>query len=528
MTIKSTADSARQTPRWVGLHILAGLVVALALLPMAYLVIRGAGAGWDGLSYIFSERTVNIALNSLWLALGVAAASILIGVPFAFLTTRTDLPARRVWLVAGLLGMVIPSYLGCIAFIEAFGPVGAVQKLLAPLGVNRLPPVYGYFGAWAVITLYTFPYIVLPVRAALLAVDPAQEEAARILGLSRWRAFFRVTLPQLRPALAAGSLLAMLYTLSDFGVVILMRYNAFTRAIYTAYNSTFDRERAALLALTLVILTSVLVFIERKASKTRGRSVHAGARRKSTPIPLGRWRWPSLIFCAVIVFLSAGIPLIVLTGWALNPNVSSAVPLRLDVLSGQTLAVGGLTALAVGVAALPLAILGARGKSRVGRWMIGAAYLGNVLPGLVIGLSMVYFAANYVPSIYQTLPLLIYGCAVRFLPFGISSTQAALAGVSTKLEDAARSLGDTSLKAVWHITVPLARAGVLGGMALVALNAMKELPTTLLLAPIGYRTLATQAWTAYDSGSRALIGAPGLLLMAVSALTLVILLWREK
>jgi len=84
------------------------------------------------------------------------------------------------------------------------------------------------------------------------------------------------------------------------------------------------------------------------------------------------------------------------------------------------------------------------------------------------------------------------------------------------------------MQAVWHITVPLARAGVLGGMALVALNAMKELPTTLLLAPIGFKTLATQAWTAYDSGSRALIGAPGLLLMGLSAVTLGVLLWREK
>jgi iron(III) transport system permease protein len=505
------------------------VVIGLALLPIAYLVIRGAGAGTAAFEYVFSPRTLEIAVNSLALAVGVAVASLVIGVPFAFLTTRTDLPARRVWLMAGLLGMVIPSYLGAIAFLEAFGPVGALQKLLAPLGVTRLPSVYGYFGAWFVITLYTFPYVVMPVRAALLSFDPAQDEAARILGLSRWRAFFRVTLPQLRPALAAGALLSMLYALSDFGVVILLRFNAFTRAIYTAYNSTFDRERAALLALTLVVMTLALVWMERKWAKTRGRGgVHAGARRVAPVIPLGRWKWPALAFCGLLVFVSAGIPLMVLTGWALNPNVTSAVPVRLDVLSWQTLVVGVLTAVAVGLAALPLAILGARTKSRAGRWLIGASYLGNVLPGLVIGLSMVYFAANYAPAIYQTLPLLVYGCAVRFLPFGVSSTQAALAGVSTKLEEAARSLGDSAGRAVWRVTVPLAWAGVLGGMALVALNAMKELPTTLLLSPIGYRTLATQAWTAYDSGSRALIGAPGLLLMLVSALSLGVLLWRQK
>src|SRR5690606_13428345 len=130
----------------------------------------------------------------------------------------------------------------------------------------RLPDIRGLFGAWLSITLMTYPFIVLPVRAALLNSDPALEEAGRSLGLSRWAIFRRVTLPQLKPALAGRMLLTALYALSAFGSVAVMRYNAFTRAIYLQYTSSFSRERAAVLALVLIVFTLVLIYMERRVS----------------------------------------------------------------------------------------------------------------------------------------------------------------------------------------------------------------------------------------------------------------------
>jgi iron(III) transport system permease protein len=514
-------------PHWA-LYALSAPAILLVVLPVVYLVVRGAGAGAEGIEYLLSPRTLTIVVNSLAMAVAVAAGSLAIGVPFAWLTTRTTLPYRRFWLVAGLLTMVIPSYLGAIAFIEAFGPVGALRDLLAPLGVARLPSVYGFFGAWVVLTLYTFPYVVLPVRAALLRIDPAQEEAARMLGMGRWRAFQNVTLPQLRPALAAGVLLSMLYTLSDFGVVMVLRYNAFTRAIYTTYNSTFDRERAALLALVLIALTAALVLLERRVGKALPVYRHQGqAARKWSPVPLRRWTLPALMFCGLLVGIGVGVPLAVLGGWAVNPTLRASVPVELESLAAQSVGVSAMTALAVGVLALPLALLASRATSRAARLLIGASYIGNVLPGLVVGLALVYFAANYWLSVYQTVPLLIAGYAVRFLPYSIGATRSALAMISPRLEEAARTLGCSGQRATRLITLPLARAGVFGGMALVALSAMKELPTTLMLAPIGFRNLATRAWTGYEAASFALVGAPGLLLLAVSAMTLIVLLWQD-
>lgn len=516
-------------PRQWKLILLSLPVIAVVGLPIAYLILRASGAGSESIEYLFSDRMRTVVVNSLVMAGAVAAASVFIGVPFAWLTTRTNLPYRRFWLVTGLLTMVIPSYLGAITFVEIFGPVGVLRDMLMPFGVRRLPPIYGFFGAWVVMTLYTFPYVVLPVRAALSRIDPAQEEAARMLGLSRWRAFFRVTLPQLRPALAAGVLLSMLYTLSDFGVVMVLRYNAFTRAIFTAYESSFDRERAAMLALVLVTLTALLVWLERRAGKTMTVYRTQGqAARKSTPVPLGRWKIPALIFCALIVIIGVGVPVVVLTAWATNPHMTSPIPLELESLTAQTLSVGVLTALVVGVAGLPLALLAVRGTSRFSRMLVGASYIGNVLPGIVIGLALVFFGANYAPGIYQTIPLLITGYAIRFLPYSVGATRSALSLISPRLEEAARTLGCTGAQAAARITLPIARTGVLGGMALVALSAMKELPTTLLLGPIGYKNLATRSWMGYESATYILIGAPGLLLLAVSALTLFVLLWQEE
>jgi iron(III) transport system permease protein len=370
--------------------------------------------------------------------------------------------------------------------------------------------------------------VVLPVRAALLNTDPALEEAARGLGLSRWRVFLRVTLPSLRPALAAGLLMTALYTLSDFGAVMVMRYNAFTRAIYVNYNSSFDRERAAVLALVLIALTLGLLWLERRATRrTRNYRIGTATPRKAQPIALGAWRIPALIFCALLVGVGVVLPFGVLIGWAVNPNVTSDVPLQLDAISANAISASAVTAVVAAAAAIPLALLAVRGSTRVQRLLASASYLGNVLPGVVIGLALVYFAANHAITLYQTFPLLILGYATRYITYSVSSTRSALTQISPALEEAARGLGLRPWQVAARVTAPLARAGILGGGALVFLNVMKELPTTLILAPIGYRTLATRIWTASESGTLALVGLPGLVLMAAAGLSMIVVLWRD-
>jgi len=503
------------------------LIVALVSLPLVYLSVRALGAGQEGLGYLFNERTLRIVVNSLVLTAAVMFAAALIGVPFAWITTRTDLPLRRVWLVGGLLTLVIPSYIGAIMYIAAFGPRGLLQSLLEPLGVTELPSIYGFWGAFLAITLFTYPYIVLPVRAALLNMDPALDESARSLGLNRWQVFLRVTLPQLRPALASGMLLTALYTLSDFGAVSLMRYDAFTRVIYLQYTSSFDRHRAAILSLVLVAVTIGLIALEhRAASQHHNYRIGVGCQRQMPLASLGKWRIPALLFCGVLMIVGVLTPTAVLVFWLLR----GAGELSFELLQPamNTLSAGGLTALVVGVIALPPALLSARTTSRFNRWLVKFAYLGNVLPGLVVALALVFFAANYLPALYQTLPILILGYSTRFLPMSIGATASALTQINPRFEEIGRSLGLRPLHVTMRIIMPLARTGILAGMALVFLSTMKELPTTLLLAPTGFQTLPTEIWTAHAQVQMSQLGAPSLLLIAVSALSLFILLRQEK
>jgi iron(III) transport system permease protein len=509
------------------LQLLTLLIVALVSLPLVYLSVRALGAGQAGIDYLLNERTFKIVVNSLVLTAAVVVAAALIGVPFAWLTARTDLPLRRIWLVGGLLTLVIPSYIGAMMYIAAFGPRGLLQSALEPVGVTAFPSIYGFWGAFLAITLFTYPYIVLPVRAALLNMDPALEESARSFGLSRWRVFFRVTLPQLRPALASGMLLTALYTLSDFGAVSLMRYDAFTRVIYLQYTSSFDRHRAAILSLVLVAVTIGLIALERRiASKRHNYRIGVGCQRQMPLVPLGKWRTPALLFCGLLTVVGVLTPAAVLAFWFIRGAGERSLDLLQPAIN--TISAGGLTAVVVGIVALPPALLSVRTTSHVNRWLVQFAYLGNVLPGLVVALALVFFAANYLPTLYQTLPILILGYSTRFLPMSIGATSSALTQINPRFEEIGRSLGLRPWQVTLRITAPLARTGILAGMALVFLSTMKELPTTLLLAPTGFETLPTEIWTAHAQVQMSRLGGPALLLIAVSALSLLILLRQEK
>ncbi len=516
--------------RQPALQLIAAVTALIVLLPLAWLVLRATGAGAEGLVWALRPRTLTILGNSVVLTLSVVGGALLIGLPFAWLTARSDLPLRRVWLIAGLLTMVVPSYLGAVTLIAAFGPRGMLFDLLAGfLPLERLPDIRGWFGAWLSITLITWPFIALPARAVLLGSDPALEEAAQGLGLGRWQVFRRVTLPQLRSALAGGSLLVALYTLSDFGAVAVMRYNAFTRAIYLQYTSSFNRERAAILALMLILLTLLLLLLERRLSgRAPGARLGAGAQRNAVPQRLGRWRLPALLFCGTLVGLGVLLPVGVLGSWLTGRVSLAATPPDMGVLTLTTASVSALAALAAALLALPLALLLSRRHSRLSHWLVALTSSGNVLPGIVIALALVFFAARYLPAWYQTLPLLLLGYVTRFLPLAISASRGALLQISPRLEEAARGLGQRPWQVVLRIHVPLARAGILAGAALVFLSVMKELPTTLVLAPIGTRTFATHIWSAYSEAMLSLIGGPGLLLLGVSALGLIAILLRER
>ena len=499
------------------------------LLPLAYLLITVGREAEAAIDVIWTQRTLELVGRSAGLAAAVTAAAVAIAVPLAWLTGRTDLPGRRLWAVAAALPLVIPSYIGAYAFISALGPTGLLRDALqGPFGIERLPDITGFFGAWLVLTLFTYPLVLLPVRAALRGLDPQLEEAALGLGRSQLQTFRSVVLPQLIPAIGAGAILVALYVLHDFGAVSILRFDSFTREIYTLYRASFDRTGAAALALILVALMLVLLWLEGRA---RGGAVlhrtGPGTSRPPRLVPLGRWRVPALLFCSAVCALALVLPAGVLLYWCFESVAGSPDWAETVRAAGSTLLVSGAAALAAAVCSIPVAILSVRYRGRTARAVERSTYIGYALPGIVVALSLVFFATRALPAVYQTTGLLVFAFLVLFLPLAIGSSRASLQQVSPNVEEAARSLGRSPLQVVRTITAPLMASGVMAGAMLVFLTAVKELPATLILAPIGFETLATEIWNATTVGFFERAAVPSLVLLAVSAPSLYFLLDRE-
>ncbi len=509
----------------------AGLVVAaVALLPLIYLVIRASDLGWDRVAdIVFTSRVQGLLWRTGTLAAAVTASSVAIAVPLAWLTVRTDLPLRRLWVVVTVLPLAIPTYVGGFAFIGALGPRGVLQDWLEPFGVNSLPSLYGFPGAWLVLTLFTYPYVLLTVRAAIRRLDSSQEDASRTLGQGRWLTFRRVVLPQLRPSITAGALLVALYTLSDFGAVSMLRFDSFTRAIFVQYRASLDRSTAAVLGLVLVAVTLVVLSGESAARRsTAQHRVHSGSIRSTPVTPLGRWRWPAFAVVSVLMLIALVIPLAVITTWLVR-GLDAREPLRLTTtLIGNSLRASAFGALATVVAAWPVAVLSVRRGGWLGRLVEGACWAGHSLPGLVVALSLVFFGARVAPGLYQTQWLLTLAYVVLFLPQALGAIRASLLQIGPRLEEASHLLGRGWIVTLWRIVAPLARPGIAAGAALVFLTCMKELPATLLLAPTGYPTLATQVWGATSEAFFARAAAPALALVLLSSLPMTLLVLQER
>jgi len=496
-----------------------GLVIGLAsALPALYLVVAVLGEAGDALDAVLNDRTLALVGRSTGLAAAVTASAIAIAVPLAWLTVRSDLPGRRVWATLATLPLVIPSYIGAYLFVSALGPKGALQDLLAPLGVQELPSIYGFAGAWLVLTLFTYPLVLIPLRATLRRMDPSLEEAARVMGRPPLQVFRTVILPQLVPAIGAGGVLVALYVLSDFGAVSIMRFNSFTREIYVAYNTSFDRTGAAALGLVLVAVMLVLF-----ALYTRVRSARAlhraspGTQRPTPPVRLGRWRWPAIGFCATVVAIALVLPVGVLVYWATKDVADGLELAALTANAGNSLLAAAAAAAAAVLGAIVVALLSVRFPNLATRAIERLGYAGYALPGIVVALALVFFATRVALALYQTLALLVFALTIHYLPLAVSPIASSLLQVPPRLEEAARGLGRRPIEVFRTITTPLVATGVLGGAALVLLHAIKELPITLLLAPTGFDTLATDIWRQVSFGFYEASAIPALLLLLIAA-----------
>ncbi|HEY9473501.1 MAG TPA: iron ABC transporter permease [Mycobacteriales bacterium] len=467
----------------------AGLVAVVSLSPVGYLVLR------EGFSFsllvheLSSPATLPLLKNTLVLLVTVCVFCLVLGVGLAVLVVRTDLPRRRMWIVLFTMPLAVPGFVSSYTWVAASFRFFPDSTALSSVG-----------GATLVLGLGLFPYVFLPTVAALREVDAAQEEVARSLGRSSMRAFLTVTVPQLRVAVSAGTLIIALHVLAEFGGLQLLSYQTLTTAIVQRIKVLGAPESARALSIVLVAASILLLFTERLMRGRRGRTrIGRGVTRVPVAWRLGRARTAWIAVATTVSVLALGVP-----AYVSATGIVSAIvrPELSDGIDWSTLTQAAATstklAVAAGIAAtlvaLPVSWLTSRHPGAFSTLTERAVWIAHSLPGVVLALALVYLAVHWFHPLYQTSTMLVVAYVIMFLPLAVAAQHVGLRAATREYDDMAHSLGHGPLRTFGRVTLPLAFPGIAAGALFVLLDVEKELTTTLLMEPTGTVTLTTALW----------------------------------
>ncbi|MEO7124265.1 MAG: iron ABC transporter permease [Lacisediminihabitans sp.] len=491
-----SARGSRPRPRNIALTAIATGVGMLLLLPLVAVLANAQSAGWREFSTVlFRERSLTLLINTLALPLVVTPIAAFLGTAAAWYTERTALPGRRIWTVLLVLPIAMPDFIVGYAW-------HTIAPTASPLGAAVL-----------VMSLSSYPLIYLPVAAALRRSDPALEEAARSLGLSQTRTFFRVVLPSIRSAILGGCLIVVLVLVSEFGAFEIVRFQTFTTEIFTEFQ--VNPSAAGALSIPLVLI-GILVVIGESVVPVPRSSSRPGIRRPSL-IRLGGGAWGLCVGLVVLVGLAVAVPVGALVYW-MSSSQHTTLPAQATVLQAtlttcEYCAGGALLAVLL---ALPIALLSARSRRGLSLVVERSTYLTLALPGVVIALSLIFLSLRFAFGLYETSWLVIAGYAIITFPLALSCLKTSVRQAPAELTAVGRSLGRSAPYVFLRVTLPLIAPGLVAGFCLVFLTATTELTATLVLQPPDTVTLSTQFW-AFQSESAYGAAAPyGLVIIVLS------------
>jgi iron(III) transport system permease protein len=512
------------------LQLIALATATLILLPLGYVTALALSADASVWQRLWATRIPELLTNTVSLAGTVSALTLLLGVSSAWIVTRFEFPGRRLWEVALVLPLAMPTYVLAYVYNYLFGFGGPVEQLWQALAgpQARVFSPQSFWGASLVMALDTFPFVYLLTRSALLSLNVSFEEVSRTCGASRMDTMWRVTLPLLRPSIVAGLALVVLYVVSDFGAVSLLRYQTLTYAVFQQMTGRSDNQAASILSILLVVLALLFLVTERwfrqksRFYQTAGRYRAPERRRTRRIAGLGLSS-----YLASIVGVSFGIPASLLVLWTFSPEAQEILDSRFlgfvwnsAVLSASAASVGVLVG-------LPLAYLATRRPTFLNIGCLQAAYAGYVLPGPVAALAVLILFLKLLPFLYGTAVVLVVAYVIHFLPAGLQSLEPSLQQVTPNLEEVSRTLG-SGVRETWRrVTLPLVRNGFIVAWVLMFLQAMKELPATLLLRPVGFDTLAIRVWLEASEEYYRLAAPSALLIVVVGLPALALLLSRD-
>ncbi len=505
------------------------MVVTLAIIPLLFVIYNSlqlSSSQWMGL---WSSRLPELLQNTLSLAVLVSIGSVILGVSSAWWISRREFPGRKlaVWLM--VLPLTIPTYVFAHIYTSLLEPDGWLGQLWILLtgNPNSIPDLYNIWGVTLVLSLAGFSYVFLLARTALSQSTRTLEEAARIQGASPVEVFWRVNLPLLRPAIAAGLAVVVLHVLSDFGAVSMLRFQTFTLSIYLQMSGRFDYQAAAGLSMILVMLSLTFLVLERffrqRQQYYSTHNTQQQPRRQATNFETSMiWLW-----LGFITLLAFGLPIAWMLSWSWEAWTQDLINSEFWGYTGNSLLIAVIAASLAVIAALPVAFYNARRRSLGSQTLLQLSSVGFVLPGPVIALGILSVLLSQLPFLYGGLAALVIAIVIRFLPLAVQSQDAAMAQLTPSLEQVGRSLGAGPLENLRRVVLPMIRGGMATAWVLVFIDTLKELPATLILRPTGFDTLPVRIWI--EASEEMLeLAAPAALMLVIGTLPVLWIMMSSK
>ncbi|WP_430912758.1 ABC transporter permease [Methylobacterium sp. sgz302541] len=527
----------------LGAVLLAGLVLS-PVASLAISALQGSGELWPHLAeYVLPDALAQTA----GLLLGVALIAGVLGTGCAWLVAAYEFPGRRLFEVALLLPLAVPTYIVAFAYLDLLHPLGPVQTALRGLlGLSRprdlpLPDIRSLPGCVLLLGLVLYPYVYLPVRALFRMQAATLLEAARMLGASPARVFRRAALPLARPAVALGLSLALMETLNDVGAAEFLGVRTLTVQVYATWVNRSDLAGAAQIALASLVVVLALIALERWS---RGRRGYSGSAQRQRPLPrtrLDRRRgFAAAAAVSMPVLLGFVLPAAYLGHSAWTRIARAGLPPTLGAEVAGTVLYAGAATLAAGVLGFLVAASPRLVGRRAGTALLRLSGLGYALPGAVLAIGLLAplaFADSRLSAMLEatvgaapalvglgTGGALVTAYVVRFLGVSSGACEAGLARIPASLPDAARMLGRGPLGGLMRVQLPQAWPAVLSGAILVFVDCAKELPATLLLRPLNVETLATHLYGEAARGTYEDGAAAALLIVLIGLLPVALLM----
>jgi iron(III) transport system permease protein len=502
-------------------------LIVLIVLPLASLfygsVSSEQGLTLDNFHEALTGRLyLQAVLNSLILGAWTGLFSVLIGLPLAWAVSRTNVPAKSLITLTATLAYLSPPFLTAIAFVNLFAPQsGLINKLMRDvLGLPLLTfDIFSMKGLVLVTVLHTFPFVFLLAASALKSVDASYEEAAQILGASKWRTAFSITAPLVTPAILSGTLLAFVNAIALFGSQAIIglpgRVVTLPTRIYALFDSPDGYGLASALSLVFILVTVAALFLQRSFLARRSFVTLSGKGSRPQLVNLGPGRWllfgfALLIFIvAIILPYSALIAVSFSKSWGLdfwkNLTLQHYWFILFEYNVTQRAIMNSL--LLATLAALLAVTIGAvigwielRSKIPGRKLLDYVALVPLGLPGIVMAVALIQFWLKMPVALYGTLTILLLAYTARYIPLGVRAANASLRQVDPSLEESARILGAGWGMTMREITLPLIRPGLFAGWLLVFVPSIQELSASILLFSSSSMTLAVAVYNLYENG----------------------------